>query len=233
MGRKLHTQGCTLHQNELPLRALFKKLDNITTGPNAFGGPLGQRCTGKIHEEQVLRFKSIETPIIDGFFEDGVLKDLSVHQRLLFDYCKGIGSGNIENRWGTHKIGPLNHARWLTLAIRLLCLYTRDSSPIESLTKLLHYIVNVYAPAWFEIKASSKFHDAPRILFNSITRLNLLPFNDVKRIVQKNIQGNDYCLLHENFLYAMVKDEDHKTRSLGLEAILSCRNMYNRNLCLT
>lgn len=123
MGRKLHTQGCTLHQNELPLRALFKKLDNVTTGPNTFGGPLGQRCTGNILEEPVLRFKSIETPIIDGFLEDGVLKDLSVHQRLLFDYCKGIGSGNIENRWGTHKIGPLNHARWLTLAIRLLCLY--------------------------------------------------------------------------------------------------------------
>ena len=34
--RKLHTIGCSLHQNELPFRAVFKNLDGATKGPTAF-----------------------------------------------------------------------------------------------------------------------------------------------------------------------------------------------------
>ena len=33
LGRNLYTDGCALHQNELPFRAIFKKLDGVTTGP--------------------------------------------------------------------------------------------------------------------------------------------------------------------------------------------------------
>ena len=44
LGRNLHTVGCALHQNELPFRAIFKKLDGVTTGPQSFSGPLGKKC---------------------------------------------------------------------------------------------------------------------------------------------------------------------------------------------
>jgi len=40
--RKLHTIGCSLHQNELPFRAVFKHLDGSTKSPTAFTGPLGK-----------------------------------------------------------------------------------------------------------------------------------------------------------------------------------------------
>jgi hypothetical protein len=222
--RNLHTIGCTLHQTELPLRALFKKLDGVTTGPRNFSGPLGQRCSEDIHDEPQVQFEAIETPIIEGYIPDEVLQDLSHDQRLLYEYCKGIGLGRVHDRWAAWKIGPLNHARWLTLAIRLLCLYTRDNSPNMKLKKLVHYIVQVYAPAWFEIKTSSKLHDSPRILFSAINRLKLIQFDDVKRNVKQNIQGNVFCLLPGNFLYAMVKDDDDWIRSLGLQTILTLRH---------
>ena len=44
IGRKLHTIGCSLHQNELPFRAVFKHLDGSTRSPTAFSGPLGKLC---------------------------------------------------------------------------------------------------------------------------------------------------------------------------------------------
>ena len=40
LGRNLHAVGCALHQNELPFRAIFKKLDGVTTGPQSFNGSL-------------------------------------------------------------------------------------------------------------------------------------------------------------------------------------------------
>ena len=42
LGRKLQTVGCNLHQNELPFRSLFKKIDGATKSPNHFAGPTGK-----------------------------------------------------------------------------------------------------------------------------------------------------------------------------------------------
>ena len=71
-----------------------------------------------------------------------VTKDYSMNIQLVF----------LEVRW---KIGPLNQARWLTLAIRLMCLWTRRTYPQNLSTKLyslINFIVNVYAICWFDIK---------------------------------------------------------------------------------
>ena len=92
-----------------------------------------------------------------------------------------ISSGEIDKSLVSRKLSPLCHSRWLTLAIRLLALYTREKKPNETLKKPVSYIIKVYAFAWFEIKTSSKLHEAPKILF-TISRLNQLPDEDVKKI---------------------------------------------------
>ena len=201
--RKLHLIGCALHQNELPLRALFKKLDGMTTGPGSFSGLIGKRCAENIQDTHQVLIEPVTNPIVDGYIPEEVLKDLSCDQRLLFEYCKGIGSGKVVCKWTAYKIGPLNHARWLALAICLLCLYTRDNEPNQSLKKL------VYCPGlrstMVRIKISSKLHDSPRLLFSAIVfQLNILPFNDVICIVKQNIKNNAFYLRPENLLYAMM-----------------------------
>lgn len=42
--RKLHTIGGSLHQNELPFRAVFKYIDGTSRIPTTFTGPLGKFC---------------------------------------------------------------------------------------------------------------------------------------------------------------------------------------------
>ena len=73
-----------------------------------------------------------------------VTKDYSMNIQLVF----------LEVRW-TLEISPLNQARWLTLAIRLMCLWTRVAYPQNHSTKLyslINFIVNVYAICLFDIK---------------------------------------------------------------------------------
>jgi len=223
LGRNLHTIGCALHQNELPFRALFKKPDGVTTGPQSFSGPLGKKCKENFHNQPQIAFERVENPLKEGLEKEEYFSDLSTDQRLLYEYTKGIGRGKVDEKYSSWKIGQLHHARWLTLAIRLLALYTREESPSETLIKLVHYIVLVYAPAWFEIKSSSKLHESPRILFQKISRINELLFEDVKTVAKQNLQGNSFCLLPENFVYALVKDEDCTIRSIGLQTIINLR----------
>ena len=80
------------------------------------------------------------------------MDSLSSDQRLLYEYTVGISRGKVDPRFASWKIGPLNQARWLTLA---MCLWTHGAYPQNLSTKLnslISFIVNVYAICWFDIK---------------------------------------------------------------------------------
>ena len=70
-----------------------------------------------------MAFKAIPTALVE--LDDEVLSDLSTDQRLLYEYVIGISQGAVRQRFAAYKIGDLSHARWLTLAIRVLSLYIR------------------------------------------------------------------------------------------------------------
>ena len=86
LGRNLHTVGCALHQNELPFRAIFKKLDGVTTGPQSFSGPLGKKCKKNAHNKPQFAVESIENPLQHSVKKD--FSGLSTDQRLLYEYTK-------------------------------------------------------------------------------------------------------------------------------------------------
>lgn len=111
--------------------------------------------------------------------------------------------------------------RWVQYKeYKLLCLYSRDN-PTCNIKELAHCIVYDYAPAWFEIKMSSKLHEFPSLLFDDNIRLNLLPFDDVKSIIMYSIKGNAHYLLSENVLYVVMKSNDVTVRNIALSAVLT------------
>ena len=153
------------------------------------------------------------------------IHDLSCDQRILYEYAVGISRGKVDSRYASWKIGPLNQARWLTLAIRLMCLWTCGAYPQRLTTKLyslINFIVNVYATCWFEIKRNNKFHIQQLHIFNMIQRIKEQP-HEIQQIALRNIQGNTFCLLPENLLYSMVKSEKVEVREEALKRILAIR----------
>ena len=221
--RKLHVIGCSLHQNELPMRHVFKSKDGTTKSPNSFSGPIGKLCEKDVHDEPQVNFTVIKGPLEDTVFPDDVLDDLSSDQRILLEYVRGIAKGYVDARWLHQKIGPLNHARWLTLAIRILSLYVRGLVPDdEAIYALAKYVVQVYAPGWFQIKLSSKFHHQQKYVWDLIQRTKLQD-DSVIAVVKNNLQYNSFCLLPENMLYSMLMSDDICVREEALKLILSLR----------
>ena len=80
------------------------------------------------------------------------MRDLSRDQKLLYRYAKAIAAGRVPDNLAAQVAGPINHSRWLTLAIRLMILYTRTDQPCPGLTMVVKYIVQVYCVVWFLIK---------------------------------------------------------------------------------
>ena len=143
------------------------------------------------------------------------MDSLSSDQRLLYEYTVGISRGKLDPRFALWKICPLNQARWLTLAIRLMCLWTRGAYPQNLLTKLyslINFTVNVYATCWFDIKKkSNKFHHQQIYIYNITDRIRKQPI-EFQRITLKNLQYNTFALLPENVLFSMVKFDEPEVR---------------------
>ena len=171
-------------QNELTFRATFKKLDGVTTRPQNSSGPLGKKCKENVYSKLQIAFESIENALQHSVKKED-FSYLSTDQRLLYEYTKGIGLEKVGKKYSSWKIGQLHHARRLTLAIRLLAVYTREESPSGNLIKLVHYIVKVYASSWFEIKSLSKLHESPKILFQNLSRIVQLSYEDLKTIAKQ------------------------------------------------
>ena len=214
---------CMLHGNELPFRHLFKYCDGGlgTSGPDSFLGPHGKQCKEEVHLWVIVQFEIISTSLED--LDKSVWTDLSRDQKLLYQYVKAIQTGVVSDRLAIQVAGPIDHSRWLTLAIRLLQIYTRTASPSTGLKMIVTYICQVYAPMWFLIKAQSKFTQGPSHILRLIQLVNDQPLH-VQAVVKPAIQRNAYFAEPGIMLTSMLEDPDMEVRRSGIEMTKKARS---------
>ena len=200
------------------MQALFTHCDggHGTSGPDSFKGPLGQACTGEVHLGNIAKFTPISTSLPD--LDESVWKDLSLDHKLLYRYAKAIAAGRVPDNLSAQVAGPINHSRWLTLAIRLMILYTRTDSPCPGLTMVVQYIVQVYCVVWFLIKKKSKFTFGPSHLFTQITLLKSQPL-EVQNVVKPTVQRNAYFAHPSTVLCAMLESPEQDIRCRAVKII--------------
>lgn len=220
--RKLLMLSCMLHGNELPLRHLFIACDggHGTSGPESFAGPLGQLAKGDIHLLNICTFTPIGSSLPD--LPDTVWKDLSLDQKILYQYVKAISRGEVPDNLKTKKCGPINHSRWLTLATRLLILYTRTPDPCAGLTTIVTFIQQVYAPMWFLLKKKPLFTDGPAALFTTMQLINKQPYS-VRTVVKPVVQHNGWAAEPGTMLCAMLAAEERDIREKAVMMIKRIR----------
>ena len=153
--------------------------------------------------------------------QEETLNDLSHDQRLLLEYARGISEGNLETRWLKMKISPINHARWLTLAIRIMRLYVTEECPSEELKILTKFIVKVYVPCWFQFK-TAMLKDSVQIVFQMKQRIDEF-HPEIIQLCRKTIQNYCFALLPENFIYGMIHSTEEWIRKKGFCYILQIR----------
>lgn len=216
---------CLLHMNELPLRALFSKLDGSTSGPESFSGPLGkriQKCDGL----DIVQFEPIDFPCALDVEE--IKQDLSTDQQLLFEICIAISNGKFSEDLKNRKIGPVAHSRWLTTAMRILRTYASDDEPSANLKNIATYIVQVYAPAIYNIKYKSSIVYGPIHLAQIIKSAQCMP-PVCRDILNRNISNNCYFAHAENVTLAMLNDDSEEIRLKAWHKIYAARQQEIEN----
>ena len=129
-----------------------------------------------------------------------MLKDLSHDQRLLYENSIGISTGTIDKVYASRKLEPLNHALWLTLSIRVMCVYTITEKLSKKLKDILTFIVKCCSLTWVLIKQATSLSEAPEIIYKFLTYLKDVDNPDNTAIVHRNLKSNTFTLLTDNFL---------------------------------
>ena len=171
--------------------------------------PRPGRLGEDLHLQDVAKFEPVETNLND--IDE---KDVSIHQ--------SSSSGEVNPRLATQKAGPLNHSRWLTLAIRLLQLYTRTSEPSDGLRKIVRFIQQLYGPSWFAIKKSPKFTNGPALLFQQMMYIKSQP-EDVQEDVKPVVQRNAFMTEPGIMLCSMLESPSSSIRNKSLDVIRKLR----------
>lgn len=201
------------------MRALFCSIDGTTSGPKSFKGEIG--CAVGHSNLDDLPFCSFKKLHFTIDVPDVVITDLSSDQKQLLAFLHFISTG-AHYPGLTHKLGKLCHSRWLTLAIRILALYCKSTSPSANLIKLVRYIGEVYAPSWFEIKKNIHWQNGPKNFFHQLARIRSQP-NDVVLTVMPAVQRNAFFALPDNVLAGMLSDHDIDIRDSAVRKILEIR----------
>jgi len=90
----------------------------------------------------------------------------------------------------------VNHSRWLTVAARVLVLYscTRTVEPPSALVSLATFVQQVYGPMWFQIKSRPSFTSGAVHLFSSMQLIKTQP-DDVQKVTKEVVETAEKCLL--------------------------------------
>jgi hypothetical protein len=194
-----------LHGNELPLRHLFSHFDGRTSGPRCFTGPIGkllQNC----ESQPIVEFDPIPAPVINID-----IADLSSDQKYMLEIYLAVSRGTVSEDLAKKTPGCLNHARWLTMANRLLRVYVSSEDPSNSLKIIANFVMLVYIPMWFAIKYNPTVSSGSRHLFKTVSLMKEQP-EEVQAIVHP-----------ENIILSMITDDKPFIRELAWRKIKKAR----------
>ena len=148
---------------------------------------------------------------------------MSTDQKLLYDRCKAVKDGRCPPALAKRKVGPVNHSRWLTTAVRILMLYMSLSSPGSDLTRMATFVLTVYSLLWFKSKLFWRATNASAILFDAMKLVKNLPQTEQDRVCPVLARGF-YWGHSEQLLLGCLGSDDGDVRSRAVARIIALRH---------
>ncbi|CAG9837729.1 unnamed protein product [Diabrotica balteata] len=136
---------------------------------------------------------------------------------------KAVVKGKCPSELASRNPGNLSHARWLTLANRILRLYISTIEPTPHLRKLAEFVMKVYATSKFTIKCRSKIIHASQHFF-FIEQCTKFLDSELKAVAQRNA----FMANPEHILLGMLFASRKHVRALAGKGIIKALQTETR-----
>ena len=149
---------------------------------------------------------------------------MSTDQTTLYRSCRAIIDGKWTASLELATLGPLNHARWITLALRLNYLYMSTPNPSEEISRLAWFVVTIYGVIWFLAKRNWKAYQAPEIVFRVMKLIHGLPLHERRILCPVFERGFLYWMHPEQLLLGCIASDDADVRSRAVARVIQIRS---------
>ena len=228
LGHKCYWTVCGLHFAELGVRALVIKLDGKSLSDNKFSGELG-KLLGNVTDLPIdptfKPWSEYELPEMPPEVE----KQLNNDQKYLYKLVRVLITGIIPPGFDKYEIGVLSLARWLTFASRILRLAISDLSDLDlsltarkNLQSIVKFILAVYVPYWFRLKASPSWLAAPDHFLFYLQQLQTLD-KVTRKTVKKTVSHGAWGLHEETLLQKFLCSDNREERMFAVRMIKMIR----------
>lgn len=129
LNRTLHWVVCLLHTNERTLGNIIKIIDGKTTGPTTHSGVI-MKSIYSVHTKPPVKFEPVTFGNLPSRME---CEKLTKDQKYLYKMGQIVDTGVVDAEFCKLIPGPINNARWMTSASRLLREYVGNESPSSNL----------------------------------------------------------------------------------------------------
>ena len=149
---------------------------------------------------------------------------MSVDQNILYRACRAVITGHCPADLAQRTLGPVFHARWLTLAIRVVFLYMSIAQPSEHLFRLTWFVVNIYCYLWFKAKCQWRATEAPLIAFDAMKLIDSLPDHEKLVLCPVFERGFMYWAHPEQLFLGCLASSDDDMRARAVARIIRLRH---------
>ena len=154
---------------------------------------------------------------------------MTTDQKMLYRSCRDIIDGKWTSSLELATLGPVNHARWITLALRLNYLYMSTPNPSEEIVRLAWFVVTIYAVIWFLAKRNWKAHQAPELVFRAMKLIHRLPLHKRRILCPVFERGFLYWMHPEQLLLGCIASDDPDVRSRAVARIIQTRSVRSES----
>ena len=110
--------------------------------------------------------------------------------------------GTLDSDLAQLEVSGLSHARWLTLAGRILRYYTFQTNSSKTLRILVEFCSKVYFPSWFSFKLNLKITEAAANYFRMLKKINQFSYKHPRDIAFNTLIGSGFSAHPRSFFLA-------------------------------
>ena len=201
-----------------------------STSPGTYKDGVGKEIKMDVHKLPLKTFKVLPNPslLLLNKISHETISKLSTDHQVFIGLAKIIITGQVEDRWISMKIGPVVASRFTTTQVRCLRLWLSKDSPTHGLTRVVGYIIFVWAEVFILSRHKNLLTEAPRLLLLEVMLTRKFCSLPEKILLKTSISYNGQMGHRESVLLAMLASPFKEERSLAVQVIFAIREQGPR-----
>ena len=217
---------CFFHHLEKSFEVILLLYSGNTTSPGSYSSGVGKEVKEEVHKLPVKSFRVLPNAslltLIDSTSEE-VFKQLSNDHKIFLRLVRVVITGEVEEQYVSMKIGPVVQSRFTTTQARCIRRWISEEQPSFELSRVVNYLIYVWAEVFLLGKRKNSLVMAPRMLLLEVMLTKKHCSNPEKTLLKSSISHNGQMAHPENVLLAMLASPTLLERKKAVDIIFGIR----------